>query len=414
MATLENGHYHCIECGSLFESAIRSLRDQRCPVCGNPPTGKILAGTELDKGVAPVVRSTDGKSQPARELHGENKDTQNIYEATIEAERKQRRGRVKRTKRKERKSMKIWLMIGSWLILMGALVLLMNFLNNDESQTAVAVEIEAERTRIQAEAEAKKKRMVIEAAAPVCEKTMTEFLNAPSAASKAQYVYQGVKLSGVMNRYYRNNPSFSSTRSKIRILRAEVLDIPGYKAIGTVCQNSLGERFEAIFIDENNEWKIDWKSLIRYDDQSWSLFPSSENGTEGDFRLYMRVRDTDEDLDREEMSVVFYTPGMYTKSDFSGLASKSVSVAVDSPQGKAIQALLDSEADELEKDPFGYSIGNLDPLGYHRVRARIRINKEEGKEAEMELLEILANHWYGEEIDMNISKEASEDLESGE
>lgn len=410
MATLEKGHYHCIECGSLFEASIKDTRDQRCPVCGNPPTGKILAGTELDRAVMPVVRAGDGKSQPARELHGVNQDAKDIYEASLDAQEKQRRGRVKRTKRKEKKNAKIWIMLGSWIALMAAVVLLMNFFNPDEDVETPTSEINSARERVIAQAEAKKKRMTVEAAAPICERTMTAFLNAPSAAGKAQYVYQGVRLSGVMNRYYRNNPSFSSTRSKIRMLRGEILEIPGHKAIGTVCQNSLGERFEAIFIFEHKEWKIDWESLVRYDARSWSLFPSGKDRDEADFRLYMRVRDTDEDLERNDMSIVFYKPGMYTKNDFNGLASKSVRVAIDSPHGMAINEMLKSE-DGLEKDAFGFTIGNLDPLGFHRVHVRIRLIKKEGEETQMELVKILANHWYDLQLDLPEAK--PDDSQSG-
>ena len=394
------GHYHCIECGSLFESSIESIRDQRCPVCGNHPTGKVLAGTEKDRVVAPVVRSSDGqsyaKSHP--ELSGVNQEAEAIYEATLEAQKKQRHGRVKRTKRKQKTNKKIGIMIGSWLASMALIILLVNFFSPEDDDAAVAIEVDTERQRILLVAEEKKKRMQVEAAVRPCEKTMTSFLNAPSAAAKAQYVYQGVKLSGVMNRYYRNNPSFSSTRSVIRLLRGELLDVPGKKMIGTLCQNSLGERFEAIFIYENKEWKVDWKSLVRYDARPWSLFPSGADGAEGEYRLYMRVRDSDEDLESKEMLIVFYKPEMYSKSEYSGLASRSVRVVIASELGKRIQALLKSE-ESLEKDAYGLTIGITDPPGYHRVRVKIRLHKEEGEEAEMELVDILANHWYDFELE---------------
>jgi len=394
------GHYHCIECGSLFESSIESIQDQRCPVCGNPPTGKILAGTEMDRVVAPVVKSSEAQSHSDRS--GVNQETKAIYEATLEAQKKQRHGRVKRTKRKEKTNKKIWVMMGSWLASMAVIVLLVNYFSPKEGEAAIAIEVDSERQRIMFEAEEKKKRVLIQAAVRPCEKAMTSFLNAPSAAEKAQYVYQGVKLSGVMTRYYRNNPSFSSTRSEIRILRGEWLNVPGEKVIGTLCLNSLGERFEAIFIYEDKEWKIDWRSLIRYDARPWSLFPSESDGDEGEYRLYMRVRDADEDLQSKEMIVVFYKPGMYSKTEYRGLASKNVRVVIDSDLGKHIQSMIQSE-ETLEKDAYGLSIGTTDPPSYHRVRVRMRLHKEEGKEAKMELAEILANHWYG--IDVETTQE---------
>ncbi|MEK6249809.1 MAG: hypothetical protein N2C12_16615, partial [Planctomycetales bacterium] len=126
-------------------------------------------------------------------------------------------------------------------------------------------------------------------------------------------------------------------------------------------------------------------------------FQLGSDGDEGEHRLYMRVRDTDEDLERKEMIVVFYKPGMYSKNEFSGLASKSVRVPMDSQPGKLIQKMLESE-DDLEKDAVGLTIGNLDPHRYHRVRVRMRLHRKEGEETQMELVEILANHWYGIEL----------------
>ncbi len=391
---LTRGHYHCIECGTLFESTIREVRDQRCPVCGNPPTGKILAGTALDKSLAQVVR--DGTPQPIapRTLHGVNKDTQEIYEATLEAEGKQRRGHVKRSKRKSKKNRKILMVIGAWIVAMLMVVVLVYTFDQGDDSGAVVQQEDAERQKILAKAEEKKRGMVVSASIPPCEKAMTAFLNAPSAAAKAQYVYQGARLSGVMSRYYQSNPSFSSTRSNIRIISGELLDVPGKKVIGTLCQYSLGERFEAIFVEDDHEWKIDWKSLVRYDPRPWSLFVSGRDGDEGEFRLYMRVRDVDEDLERKEMVVVFYKPGMYSKNEFSGMASKSVRVAIDSEAGMKIQRMLDSE-EHMEKDALGFTIGHLDPHRYHRVRVRMRLHKKAGEETHMELVKILANDWYG-------------------
>jgi len=400
------GHYHCIECGSLFESSIGSIQDQRCPVCGNPPMGKVLAGTERDRVIAPVKRSSDTHSHPDRS--GVNQKSQAIYEATLEAQRNKRRGHVKGTKSKgkiNRTNITIWVMMGSWL---AVAILLVNHFKPKEDKTGATIEMDSERQRIMRQAEEKKKRILIEAAVRPCEQAMTSFLNSQSAAGKAQHVYQGVKLSGVMHRYHRENPSFSSTRSTIRILKGGFLNVPGEKVIGTLCQNSLGERFEAIFIYEDKEWKVDWKSLVRYDARPWSLFPSGADGDEGEYRLYMRVRDADEDFQSKEMIIVFYKPRMYFKTEYSGLASKSVRVAIDSDLGQRIQSMLKSE-ETLEKDPYGLSIGAIDPSGYHRVRVKMRLHKEEGKDAEMELVDILADHWYGFDIEAS-EEDASQDV----
>lgn len=389
----EQGHFHCIECGTLFEAAVMDPRAQRCPVCGNPPTGKILAGTERDRVAASVVRSDSPQSSTPPELHGVSRDTREIYEATVEAQKKKRHGRVKRTKRKEKKSKQATVLVVLWLMLMVATVLIVKHFTADE-EAVVQFEVTQERERQRAVYEAQKNRMTLEAALPQCEAAMTSFLNAPSSASKAQFVYRGADLSGMMARYYRNNPSFSSTRGSIKITRADLLKFEGKKVIGSLCRNSLGEKFEAVFVQVGKEWKIDWLSLIRYDETSWPLFQSGVDGDEGEFRLYMRVRDTNKDLEQKEMSIVFYKPSMYVKNEFTGLASSAVQVGVDTPLGKRIKELLDSE-DGLTHDVYGLPTEEFDPPGYHRVRVKLRLNKKEGKPVSMELLKIIANDWYG-------------------
>lgn len=404
---LTSGHYHCIECGSLFESEILESRDLRCPICGHPPTGRILAGTELDKGTIPVVRSRNPGISPPRELHGVNRDAQEIYEATMASRDTKRRGRVKRTKRREKRNPKVWFMLGGWFALMVVVVSLAKVLSSKEDDLAIPSVTDQERQRMKEEAEASERRMLVEASVSECGQAVSGFLNAPSPEGKAQYVYQGEKIVSVMNRYYLRNPSFSATQGDVRMVRGELLNVEGRKVIGALCRNSLGEWFEVVFIYKNQEWKIDWHSLVRYDEKAWSMFTSGEDGDEGEFRLYMRVRDSNKELDLGEMSVVFYKPKIYLKTEFSGLASKSVRVPIDSELGRRIREIQKS-GDGSGKDAYGYTKEGVDPPGYHRVKVRMRLHKKPGEETRMELLEILANHWYGIDMEPDMDAPAPE------
>ncbi|MFK7909421.1 MAG: hypothetical protein AB8F34_02345 [Akkermansiaceae bacterium] len=394
MAKIESGHYHCLECGTLFESAVVSLREQRCPVCENPPTGKFLAGTEQDRAAVSLAAKQNLQSiSSASDLHGVSQDSRDIYEATLEAQGNNSRGRVKRTKRKEKKNKKLFVFIGVWVLMMIATIFLVKHFSADEDDNIAQLELEEDRENKRKAYELRKKRMIIQSAVPECEAVMTSFLNSPSAAAKAQYVYEGSKLSGVMTRHYRNNPSFSSTRSIIKVIWADMLKFEDQQVIGAVCSNSLGEKFEVIFVNSENEWKIDWLSLVRYDPISWSLFQAGADGDEGEFRLYMRVRDSNKDLVQKEISVVFYKPGMYIKNEYAGLASSPVLIKVGSPLGKKIEELLEHE--EGANDAYGFPIGEFDPPGYHRVRVRMKLNKNGSAPSTLELLDIIDTHWYG-------------------
>lgn len=394
MAKIEQGHYHCVECGSLFEAPVVAYQEQRCPVCGNPPSGKVLAGTQLDRAAVSGATQNLQASTLAPELHGVSQDARDISEATIEAQGKGKRGRVKRKKRKGKKRRKIYTFLGVWALLMVATVLLVKHFSADEEDTVEDLQaVEDRENKIKAY-EAQKKRMVLQAAVPECEAVLTSFLNAPSAAAKAQYVYQGAKLSGVMSRHYRNNPSFSSTRSNVRVVWSDTLGFGGKKVIGTVCRNSLGEKFEAVFVNTGSEWKLDWLSLVRHDAKPWALFQAGADGNEGEFRLYMRVRDSNNNLDQQEMSVVFYKPSMYVKTEFTGLASSPVPVKSGSPLGMKIKEMLASEGEE-KRDARGLPTGEFDPPGFHRVRVRLKLHKKGSAPSSFELLEIISADWYG-------------------
>ena len=49
MPKLTKGHYHCRECGALFQANVMKPEKQKCPVCGHPPTGRKLAASSALK-----------------------------------------------------------------------------------------------------------------------------------------------------------------------------------------------------------------------------------------------------------------------------------------------------------------------------------------------------------------------------
>jgi len=414
MATLTKGYYHCLECGALFEAELKDPSNQRCSVCGNPPTGKIFLETE--KGQPARQPESDSQLQPraAGKLHGVNQDTQDIYEATmatISAQKESRSGRVKRTKRREKKGGRGVMFAGVWLVLMLGVVGAVKYFGEDDSVAEVGDD--GQQARMLA-AQEKKNRLIIEAAVPACEKVMMQFFAAPSAAAKSQYVYHSVKLSGVMSRYYRDVLSFSASNSKVKIVRADLLQGFSTRTIGAICLNEQGLKWETVFVLDENEWKLDWKSLVRYDAQSWSLFPAGDEGDEGKFRLYLRVRDSNEDLEQKEMSLVFYKPTMYIKDEFRGLASAPVRVLIDSDLGRKISQLVELDKErvnskEMIQDSHGLKIVYMDPSRYHRVRVKMSLHKvgKDRNKSKMELLEILANDWYGEELKSQASVDHS-------
>lgn len=404
-----------MECGALFESAIKPPAEQRCRICGNPPTGKVLAG-KIDGVYGRAEKPREPLApRPSSKLHGVNQDSQEIYEATVASMNAQVEGRpslsdrVQRTKRRE-KSGRRWLMFAAaWVLALCSVVAIAHIMGGGEEGGAPSTVGGDDADRRQEALEQKKLELFINESAPLCRQTMIQFFNASSAAAKAQHVYQGAKLSGAMSRYYRDSMNFtSSTAGGISIVNAELLTGFELPVIGVIFRNAQGLSWEAVFVRDGEEWLLDWPSLVRYDDRSWSLFPAGEDGEEGEFRLYMRVRDSDEDFEQKEMSLVFYKPTMFFRDEFRGLASVPVLVTIDSEIGRRIETLAQAEdglsPDEVKQDAYGYSIGHFDPSRYHRVRVRMKVHRD-GKKMRLELLRILATDWYGENLSPSRSGE---------
>ncbi|MGB2560097.1 MAG: hypothetical protein ACPIG6_05835 [Akkermansiaceae bacterium] len=230
-------------------------------------------------------------------------------------------------------------------------------------------------------------------ALPKCVDAITGFLKASTASAKAQYVYNGVSLSREMEAYYASQANFHPELLGVRIVKRSELRIPGVDAVGAICQTEGGERFEVVFIRDGNEWKIEWKSFVRYSEADWSLFKSQKNGAEADFRLYMRVMDVGEDLAGNDIMLKFYEPDVFRGREFDGYASDSVRVSAYGSQGQLITKITNDKHSKAE-DLVGMKIADFDPENFHRVRVRMRVRKVSGEDPALELVELLADHWY--------------------
>lgn len=393
MPSDNKSYYHCIECGSLFDVLRGESQELLCPHCGCPPTGKADA---LAQG------GQDGRLKPrlGSKLHGVNQDTQDIYRATVEsmsAPDSAAMSEIKRAKRKEQKGRKWVFVFGAWFVLMSIIVVGIKLIDMDDGAGASGNQ-ETEGGNLAVEET--ERRAFLRAALPQCEQAMSGFLSARTAEGKTQFVHNGIKLSGRITRYYEKNPVYVSESSAFRIVKGELLSMKGHVMVGALCVNSRGENWEVVFIKQGDEWKIDWLAMVRYDDRRWSTFSVSKDGEEGEFRLYMRVRDSNEDIEQKELKLVFYKPTIYRAGEFEGESSKPVSVEIDSDLGR--QILRMAEANQVEEgewlaDSYGLSIGRLDPPRYLRARVRMKLHREGegGKMVRLELLDILAEHWYG-------------------
>ena len=382
MSNLIEGYYHCNECDSLFESQIIGADLQNCPHCGKAVAGIAEIGPELEMDDDFLSRDAEDSLDQNLVRAGDLVSGGKTNDERVDID-------VEQTTEKEKVARQLRLISIAWISLVVSAVAVVIYFNQAGDEPSISAQAEKKNTQ-QIETE----KQAIKLALPKCMKVIKGFINASSAAAKAQYVYNGVRLSREMEAFYATRPSFRPQLTQVRAVHYKALDIPGLYAIGAICQSEVGERFEVVFIRDGKEWKIEWKSFVRYSQGDWTLFTTTVNGEEAEFRLYMRVMDVGEDLAGGDVLVKFYKPDVFRGRGFDGYASEGVRIPAYSVQGKIISEMARQEEAADGYDHVGLKVSNFDPEHYHRVRVRMRLLKNSEQEPRLELVRIIANHWY--------------------
>ena len=374
------GYYHCNQCDSLFESMLTGVDSQSCPNCGESVVGILESGSSLADGHAKLGYEDSTTAQDRYESslqeggaeQGDKKTDSGGYQLADDH----------KVARQMRAAFIAWILFVAFVV---SMVIHFNGIEDEQSTQPSMATVSESRPGSE--------RKVRNFALPKCSNAIRGFLNASTASAKAQYVYNGVRLAREMEAFYSSRPNFYQKQADVRIVQYNDLRITGVEAIGAICQSDVGERFEVVFIRDGQDWKIEWKSFVRYSETDWLLFSSMENGTEADFRLYMRIMDVGEDLAGDDIMVKFYKPDVFRGREFEGYGSDSVRVSAFGFQGQLISGVKAMNYNQRE-DPVGMKIADFDPENYHRVRVRMRLRKGDGQKPYLEVVRILANHWY--------------------
>jgi hypothetical protein len=76
-------------------------------------------------------------------------------------------------------------------------------------------------------------------------------------------------------------------------------------------------------------------------------------------------------------------------------------VPIYSMQGKLLGRMSEEAALDEGRDDVGMQISDFDPQHFHRVRVRMKLRMNAKQEPYVELVRILANHWYDPAIVQN-------------
>lgn len=350
--------FHCGRCGTLFQSPAGESATRLCTKCGFDPCTGILESADAPPAASPAVIP-----EPRR-----------------------RTGEGKRSVRKRRNRHLMLKLAAGWSLVLALIVLGARKLWYQDVAPGPAIVRADTAGPLVSELDIQ----LLERAGPGCAKVFSAFLQAGTPEERNQFVLTPVTTASRMARFYSLNPITNLDPAKLQLKTKAVIRLPGGKGIETQWLGEDERLYDAVFREENGEWRLDWEHFARFSDYPWALFLAGSGESEGEFRLLARERLAEERKNEETISVVFYSP-RFGHPGQTGFQSPEFLVSRRTPEGRMLDAGF-KFAREGGK-VFGSTLPDINPEGMIRVRARIKRIEVE-MERRFELTGIAACHWY--------------------
>jgi hypothetical protein len=274
-------------------------------------------------------------------------------------------------------------LVAGWVVFIGLIIFGARVLWPEEPPAPVS-------STVVEEALPEEDAALLNEAIPKCGAIYQGFLAAGTPEERNQFVLSPITTAARMSRFYSINPLVKIDPAGLRMTANSVLHLPGRRSAETQWTTTDGRLLDAVFTEENGEWRLDWDHYVRYSDLPWALFLAGSGEDTGEFRLLARERLADERKDAADISIVLYAP-RFGDSNETGFASPEFLIPRDSRNGRMLDAAF-----KLEKSggrAFGVKLPNINPEGLIRIRAKVR-RVVENEERRVELDEIVACHWY--------------------
>jgi len=356
--------FHCGHCAALFSSPPGDELERRCTFCGKDPS--------LTHGIL-TSRSATAIPQPML----------NVKMASIERP-------VSRKKRDGGRSKSSYLPIKLsvfWVLMLLAVVLAARWLGEKEPPREESRWSEKALTGTMADEDVAN----LQAALPKCRETMLAFLLAVQPEVRAQFVLNPVLMAGKVSRFYQQYPFISLDPAEIQYAGSDLLKLSDGNAIEIRWRLPDGRQVDAVFREQDGDWRLDWEHFVRYSDSPWSMFLANAGESEEEFRLLARQRSSSTEEKTGKLSVAFYAPKFATPGDV-GDPSPEFLIDQGSPDGQLLERAFKEAADVKGESPFGSRLNRLDPDGMIRVRVKIR-RWMDGDTKKFEVTRVAACHW---------------------
>lgn len=354
--------FHCGRCGSLFQSQPGDSDERLCPKCGLDPS----------PGIQPAARDAIPAAAPG--------SPESAEDSASPARAKQ--------KVKRRKNRHLMLKIfGGWLVLLIIIfVTVRNLYHDESSEKAAASEPVGDRPE-----DLNPDDDFIQKHAQACATTFSGFIAQTAPEQCSEFVLTPTGTVGRMARFQTYNSLPKLEPESLRVESQTLLHFADGNGIELRWTTKDGMRFETLFREAREEWKLDWEHFARFSDYSWSLFLAGSGPDECEFRLLARERLVEERKDKDKtISVVFYSPKFGQPLE-TGFQSPEFLVPRDTPAGRALEAGFRDAA--AGKQPFGSKLPSPNPDGIIRVRVKVKRIETNG-ERRFEVTDVPACHWY--------------------
>ena len=374
--------FHCGRCGRLFQDRAGEHDDRLCGHCGfDPSLGIPDAANPAAPSLAagPMAAGDSASGSPAVPHRG------------------------KRSVRKRKNRHLMLKLIGGWSLVLAVIVFGARKLWPAETPTTRPRVEAAQNTQTINEEDHK----LLQEAGPKCEQVFAGFLTAGIPEQSNQFVLSPVTTASRMARFYSMNPNTQIDPATIGLSAISMLHFPGGRSIETLWASEDGKQFDAVFREDNGEWRLDWEHFARYADYPWALFLAGTGPTEGEFRLLARERLAEERKHEETISLVLYAPRFGQPAE-TGFQSPEFLVSRSSPSGQLIDAAFKTK--RQGRRVFGSSIPDIDPDGMIRLRVQIS-RSDTDDERRFEITRVLACHWYSIDdpgVDPSAAREGDE------
>jgi hypothetical protein len=369
--------FHCGRCGSLFQSTAGEPEGRLCPNCGEDPVTGI---PNVPTHAATATEDSAGVSNSPEKPGGRSK-------------RKVRKG--------NHRHLMLKLLLG-WslllvLIVLGARRMWPSAPPDSPSDTASSAAAAPAMTGDDV--------VLFQNAGPKCGEAFVQFLAAGTPEMRNQFVLSPVTTASRMAQFYSLNPIPNIDPATLRASASGLLDLPGGgKAFEAHWESDDGKVIDAVFRQENDEWRLDWEHFSRYSDYPWPLFLAGTGPDEGEFRLLARERLAEERKGEETISLVLYAPRFSMPAEV-GSQSPEFLVSRSQRDGQLLDAAF--KLARSGGKVFGSKLPNLDPEDMIRVRVKVRRTENEEGRA-FEITSVIACHWLSlDEPGVEVPEEAS-------